>query len=175
MKKTILFVAAVVLLMSVGNTAFARIDREMTYRASMVWNSAVRFVRVDQRYEVVERDKEAGYLLFKFEDNGRKYHASLELIPIEKNNKRLLKLSLRIEGMPRYIEMMLLDRFEKKLREEYGSPPKAELVVQPSNVIESVKNSGSDNKGAAGAGGKAGDEEDLEVDQQDLDDSVEGD
>ncbi len=161
------------LVMTATSNVEAKTARDLTYRSSQIWRSAVRFLRVDQNFKVLEKDRDAGYLLFEYADAGKTYSASMEMIPLVRNEKRYVRASIRIESMPSYVEAVLIDRFLRKLKEEYGIQPPARVV--PGAAPESV--TGSQGSAAADAA-KKGDEEneeDLEVTEEDLEDSVEED
>ena len=173
MKHLSISIIMAALVMTMTFSVEAKTSRDLTYRSSLVWRSAVRFLRVDQNFRVLEKDKDAGYLLFEYTDAGRKYSASMEMIPLVRNEKRYVRASIRIEAMPSYVEVVLIDRFLRKLKEEYGVQPPARVVVKATPDPDT----GSQDSEAADAA-KKGDvenEEDLEVTEEDLEDSVEED
>ena len=47
------------LVLSVALSAEAKTTRDLTYRSDQIWNSAIRFLRVDLKYPILEKDKEA--------------------------------------------------------------------------------------------------------------------
>ncbi len=170
MKHLSILVIVVALVMTATSDVEAKTVRDLTYRSSQIWRSAVRFLRVDQNFKVLEKDKDAGYLLFEYADAGKTYSASMEMIPLVKNEKRYVRASIKIEAMPSYVEVVLIDRFLRKLKEEYGVQPPARVVIEapPGSLA------GSDGSGAADATQK-GDvekEEDLEVTEEDLEDGA---
>lgn len=103
-------------------SASARKQGEVRYSFEQVWNAALRMVRVDLRLPVTDRDPEAGYLLFDYIDHDKRYAGSIELVRTERDRRPLIKVVVQVQGMPAYVEQMLLDRLERKLREEYGEP-----------------------------------------------------
>lgn len=167
------FVAAALVFCAVSS-ADARSERRLTYRATQVWSSAVRFLRVDLGYKILEKDKETGYLLFEYSDRGRAYQASLELIPVVDEGRKLVRARLKIEAMPTYVESVLLDKFLRKLRSEYGDPPPAELVTETA-AQAAAPSGGQDGKSPASGDKDPRDEEDIEIDEEDLEDSAEED
>jgi hypothetical protein len=171
MRRVALFVIVALIGTAVCGIAEARSERRLTYRASQVWSSAVRFLRVDLGYKIVEKDKETGYLLFEYRDSGRAHQAALELIPAVHEGYRIVRARVRIEGMPSYVEAVLLDKFLRKLKAEYGEPPPAEKIVDKAKQQQGDKSAGGGGEGAA-KDGEPEDEEDLEVDEEDLEDSV---
>ncbi|MFO8074254.1 MAG: hypothetical protein R6V85_20525 [Polyangia bacterium] len=173
MKRSILIVFVVLASLAASAAARADTDRKLTYRASQIWNSAVRFLRVDQGFEVLEKDDTAGYLLFEYEDRGRTYSASMEVVPLVYEGRELVRVRLRVSGMPSYVEVMLLDKFQSKLKDEYGRPPAARLVEVA--VAQKSNARSKSGHGSATGGEQAENEGDLEVDEQDLEGSSEKD
>jgi hypothetical protein len=101
----------------------ARADGELPYPPAQVWNAAVRLIRVDLGFEVTERDEAAGFLLFTYADNGRTSPGSMEMVRVG-GEARPTKVIFALRDMPRYHELNLLDRLSRKLREDYGDPPR---------------------------------------------------
>ena len=162
MKHFSISIIVAALVMTATSGVEAKTDRDLTYRSSLIWRSAVRFLRVDQNFKVLEKDKEAGYLLFEYTDAGKTYSASMEMVPMVKNKKRYVRASIRIDAMPSYVETVLIDRFLRKLKEEYGVQPPARMVVEA--TPESIQD--SDGSGASDAAHKG------DVENEDLEDSV---
>lgn len=113
---------AVALAFSPGE-ADARAEGDVPYPPAQVWNAALRMIRVDLGFEVLERDEAAGYVLFTYDDNGRKSPGSMELVRVA-GDGRPTKVVFQIRDMPRYHELNLVERLSRKLRGEYGDPPR---------------------------------------------------
>jgi hypothetical protein len=111
--------------------ASARKQTDLRYPFDQVWNAALRLVRVDMRMPVTDRDPEAGYVLFEYLDNGKHYPGSLELVRGERDARPLTKTVVQVQGMPGYVEQMLLDKLQRKLREEFGEPLEPAKPVKP--------------------------------------------
>jgi hypothetical protein len=114
----------------------ARKQGEYRYPFDRVWNTALRMVRVDMRLPVTDRDAEAGYLLFDYMDHGRRFPGSIELVKRERNDQPVITAVIQVQGMPSYVEQMMLDKLEKKLKDEVGEPlepkkPPAEKPKEP--------------------------------------------
>ena len=124
------FVAAAVLAHS---TARAKKTEDFRHSYEQVWGAAIRLIRVDQGYPIKDRDQGVGYFLFDYEDDGRMYPGSVELVRIEDQGGGPIRVVIQIPAMPSYIERMLLDKLEKKLVHEYGEPaPPAPTPKKPS-------------------------------------------
>lgn len=103
--------------------ARAASKRVVHYTFEQVWPAALRFLRLDEGCEIVERDMEAGYVIFDLEQKDKKFRGALEIIRIDdQDGKPTVRLIMRIDNQPNYTEAGLLRRFESKLRNELGEP-----------------------------------------------------
>ena len=79
-------------------------------------------LRVDNGFQITERDPEAAYILFEYqhpESGTRVTPGAIELIPRANQVTVLVKLT----KMPRYHEEVLASSLRRKLEAEYGEPP----------------------------------------------------
>ncbi len=116
--------------------ANARLQTEYRYNFEQVWNAALRMVRVDLRLPISDKDADTGYLLFDYIDHGKAFPGSIELVRGERERRAVTKVVVQVQGMPAYVEQMLVDRLARKLRDEYGEPlappkPAPEKPVAP--------------------------------------------
>jgi hypothetical protein len=105
--------------------ASAKSSFESAYGFDRTWNAGMRLVRVDLGLKVAEKDEGAGYLLFDYvsSEGGRKpVPGSMEFIRSKDGHVRVI---VQIPKMPGYHEQVLVDSLARKLRSEYGDPPKA--------------------------------------------------
>lgn len=112
---------ALVLGVLVPRGAAAVVRTQSDYPFDQVWNAAIRLVRVDLGFEVVERDPEGGFVLFKYRGDAGTFNASLEIVRPAPGAK--VGIVIQVPEMPRYTELWLLDRLNRKMRDEYGAPP----------------------------------------------------
>lgn len=117
------------LLASAG--AEARVEADSDYSKAQTYNAALRYVRVDLGYEIVEKDPDVGYVLFRYEPPGRKNNPANGSIEIIESKERV-KFVVQLPQMPTYHETVLRDGLLKKLRAEYGEPPKRKRPEAPS-------------------------------------------
>jgi len=115
-------------LLALGSTAEeaeARVDGSSAYSKAQTYSGALRYVRVDLGYEVVEKDPDAAYLIFKYAAPGQSKSSpvtgTLEVIEAA----GAVRLFVSLPRMPEYHERVFRDGLLKKLREEYGTPPPA--------------------------------------------------
>jgi len=107
------------LLMTVG--ASARVEARSDYTKTQTFSAALRYLRVDLGYEVVEKDPDAGYLLFRYAVPGRRDATSGNIEIVE--TKGDVRVFVQLPEMPEYHERVLRDGLLKKLHDEYGAPP----------------------------------------------------
>jgi hypothetical protein len=104
--------------------AAARKQDDLRYRVEQVWTAAVRLLRVDLKLAVTDRDQEGGYVMFDYVANGKHHAGSIELVAQPDAPAVTTTVVVQVQGMPSYVEQMILDRLEKKLRTEVGPPAK---------------------------------------------------
>jgi hypothetical protein len=116
-----------------ASPALARKQRELPHRIDQVWSAALRMIRVDLQMAVTDRDQEGGYVLFEYVANGKRFPGSIELVQQAKGARPTTVVVAQVRGQPSYVEVMLLDRLEKKLVEEIGIPaaPPKEVPKPP--------------------------------------------
>ncbi len=103
--------------------AFGRSHRDLAYQRTIIWNSVVRLLRVDLGFDLVERDQEAGYVLFRYVEGPRSHPGSLELVDRSlPDGRQGVRVVVSVPAMPTYIEQHIIDRLRRKLLEEIGPP-----------------------------------------------------
>src|SRR5688572_32966841 len=117
-----LLVPSVLGLFLFGLPALARVEAESGYTKAQTYNAALRYLRVDLGYEVVEKDPDAAYLIFRYAPNRATKDPPTGTVEIVATDSRV-KVFVQIPRMPEYHERVLRDGLLKKLREEYGVPP----------------------------------------------------
>jgi hypothetical protein len=126
-----LAVAAAIVL--TGEPATAKTSYDSGYGFERTWNAALRMVRVDMGLKVTEKDDTTGYLLFDYKspEGGHKpTGGSLEFIR-SKEPDSPVRVVVQLPSMPRYHEQMMVDTLVKKMRAEYGDPPKRTPAPPP--------------------------------------------
>ncbi|MBW2461384.1 MAG: hypothetical protein JRH11_07040 [Deltaproteobacteria bacterium] len=105
------------------NSAQARKETDHRYHYEQVWSAAVRLVRVDLRYPIEDQDASIGYVLFQYQNRGRAHPGSIELVRTQIDGVEYVRTVVQIPSMPSYVEQIILDRLDRKLRAEFGAPP----------------------------------------------------
>lgn len=116
-------------LSALSSQAIAKTTRTFDYKLSTVWATTIRYIRVDNSFQIVDKDVDTGYILFVYPGtNGMKdSHASIEMVPVtESDGKNRVRLQLNIAQQPTYIEVDFLDKLDRKLVEEQGKPSSPE-------------------------------------------------
>jgi hypothetical protein len=102
--------------------AAGRVDASSPYTKAQTYSGALRYVRVGLGYEVVEKDPDAAYLIFKYTPPGAAKDGTVTgtLEVVEASGG--VRLFVNLPRMPEYHERLLRDGLLKKLRDEYGAP-----------------------------------------------------
>jgi hypothetical protein len=117
--------ASLVLIVALGTTSFARSEKTLAYTRDAVWPTAVRFLVVDEHVKVIDKDPDAGYVLFELKDDGHTFRGSLEVMTVMRDKRTSVRFVLQIEDRPDWMEVGMLQRLERKLRSELGTPAPA--------------------------------------------------
>ncbi len=108
-----------------ASDALARSEKTLAYPRDQVWPTAVRFLVVDEHVKVIDKDPDAGYVTFELKDDGKVFRGSLEVVTVEREQRKAVKFVLQIEDRPDWLEIAMLSRLERKLRAELGAPAPA--------------------------------------------------
>ena len=129
--------------------ADARVDAGSSYTKAQTYSGALRYVRVDLGYEVVEKDPDAAYLIFKYSAPGAAKNSpvtgTLEVIEATGG----VRLFVNLPRMPEYYERVFRDGLMKKLHDEYGTP--AAGAKKPAEKPPAEKPPGAPDKPAEGS------------------------
>jgi hypothetical protein len=123
-------VLAVIVAVLLAASAEARVEADSDYTKAQTYSAALRYLRVDLGYEVVEKDPDAAYLIFRYTHTGQNKRPTNGTIEVVETRGRV-KLLVQIPEMPEYHERVLRDGLLKKLRLEYGEPPAKPPVTPP--------------------------------------------
>jgi hypothetical protein len=124
--------ASVLLVLALAATpAAARSEKTLGYARDQVWPTAVRFIVVDEHAKVLDKDADAGYVLFEIKDEGKTYRGSLELASVTVDGRTSVRFVVQLDDRPSWLEVAMLQRLERKLRSELGAPPNAKKPEPP--------------------------------------------
>lgn len=102
------------------------------YSFEQTFGTSLRFIRVDMGFRVIEKDKDAGFILFDYtspESGNKAVPGSLELVETSKG----VQVTAQIPAMPQYHEQMVIDQLAKKLETEHGRPISRKEKEKPSD------------------------------------------
>lgn len=100
-------------------------SRVLAYPMEFVWPTAMRFLRVDRGYTIVDRDPEAGFILFDFPigPEDRVGRGSVEIFATkDASGRTAASVQITTDGGPVHLPHALLDGLAEKLRRERGQP-----------------------------------------------------
>jgi hypothetical protein len=103
------------------HVASASTAYDSSHTFERTWNAAVRFIRVDRGYKLVEKDDATGYLLFEYTSAESGSKASLGSMELVRANQDV-RVMVQLKELPSYHEQALISAFSAKLRAEYGEP-----------------------------------------------------
>lgn len=116
--------AIAVAVLAAAGAAEAKTERSASYSFEVVWPTAVRHLRVDEGFTIVEKDPDVGYVVFEVKEEGKAFSGTLEVVrQKDQAGRPAVRLVLRIGDRPAYMEAGVLDRMLAKLRKEHGDPP----------------------------------------------------
>jgi hypothetical protein len=107
-------------------------SRVLAYPMEFVWPTAMRYLRVDRGYAIVDRDADAGFILFDFPigPEDRTGRGSVEIFATkDASGRAAASVQITTDGGPVHLPHALLDGLAEKLRRERGqpaAPPRAE-------------------------------------------------
>ncbi|MEM6996196.1 MAG: hypothetical protein AAF721_37160 [Myxococcota bacterium] len=114
-------------------------DRTLSYPLAQVWPATLRYLRVDRGYTLVDRDAEAGYVLFDFplgrpgDSSGGVARGSIEMFATEDMSGRpSVRIQISTEGGPSHLPHALAEGLAGKLRDERGAPAPPPKKTRPS-------------------------------------------
>ena len=99
-------------------------ERVLSYPFSQVWPTAIRYLRVDQHYKLSDKDKKAGFILFRYPvESEVEGEGSIELIEIVDAAKRpSVKIIVRMSHGPHHLAFTVAKGISDKIRKERGQP-----------------------------------------------------
>ncbi len=127
------------------------------YTFDQTYATAVRLIRVDMGFKILEKDKDLGYVMFEYtssESGNKVSNGSVELVETRNGTS----VSVQLPSMPHYHEQMIIDSLTKKLSEEYGAP------ANDKSKKDKSKDKGDKDKGGDKDKDKDGDSGDKDKD-----------
>ena len=105
--------------------------RTMSYPLEQAWPSALRYLRVDRGFSLVDRDREAGFILFDFPVGSGSGRGAVEMFVTEDMSGRpSVRVVVSTHAGPSHLPHAIAEGLATKLREEHG-PPAAPPGAEP--------------------------------------------
>lgn len=137
----------IALLLALPAAALARSEgRTLGYPRDHVWSTTVRFLVVDEKAKVIEKDPDAGYVLFEIKEDGKSYRGSLEIITVMTDGRPSIKFAIHVHDRPLWREAGMVERLERKVRTELGAPPPAPKKEPPKDEPKARDDKPKDDK-----------------------------
>lgn len=99
----------------------ARTEETTPYSKTQAYNGALRFLRVEQELDVIEKDADLGYMLFEYPTGMGEEKTTGSVEVIEREDEVLVVV--QISQLPSHHESRLVGALLKKLEADYGTPP----------------------------------------------------
>lgn len=98
--------------------------RMLSYPIDQVWPTAIRYLRIDRGFEITDRDRDAGYLLFEFPlEEKRIGSGSVEMFEaVDAAGRASVSISVNTGAGPVHLPNSILDGIAAKVRAERGQP-----------------------------------------------------
>jgi hypothetical protein len=98
--------------------------RMLSYPIDHVWPTAIRYLRIDRGFEITDRDRDAGYLLFEFPlEEKRIGSGSVEMFEaVDASGRPSVSISVNTGAGPVHLPNSILDGIAAKVRAERGQP-----------------------------------------------------
>ncbi len=110
-----------------ASKASARVEERLAYTKNQSYQAALRYLRVDHGYTIVEKDQESGYLLFEYPKRESGFtQGSIQVI----ERDEAVAVIVQLPTLPSYHERLLIEGLLKKIREDYGAPPQKKRVEE---------------------------------------------
>jgi hypothetical protein len=87
-----------------GGPAGARVEAESGYSKAQTYSGALRYLRVDLGYEVLEKDPDAAYLVFRYLPPGQPKGATTGTVEVVDRGDNI-RVFVRLPSMPEYHEV----------------------------------------------------------------------
>lgn len=145
--RVVLIGASAGLALFTSQVVHAEASDRVGYSQKQVYSAAVRYLRIELRYEITERDPDAAYLLFEYLPMGQKTprFGAVEVVKLQQG----VRLVVRLPDQPSYQESMLRDGLLKKLVSDYGDLPEPSRENPPVKPPDGPSKPAGDRTGTA--------------------------
>ena len=99
--------------------AHARAASDLPYTVADAFSTALRFVRIDRGCKITDKDGESAFVTFECVEDEKTRRGSLEIF----KSGGGVRVQVTLGDDPHYLELRFLELYERKLRDERGTPP----------------------------------------------------
>ena len=138
MKHAVVVLLLLDLALTWNANAYARARADLPYGVDEAFSTAVRFVRIDKGCKVTDKDAQAAFVTFECNDDGRVKRGSMELFKVADGVRAQITLGDDTHGM----ELRWLELYERKLRDERGTPAPARPAPAPVSHDKTPRDAG---------------------------------
>ena len=68
---------------ALASSAAAKTERSTYHRFDKVWSTAIRHLAIGEKFKILERDAETGYVTFEMSDKDKVYQGALEVVKVD--------------------------------------------------------------------------------------------
>lgn len=122
--------------------SWSRTEETTPYTKTQAYNGALRFLRIEQEFEVIERDPDLGYVLFQYPTGVEDQTTTGSVEVVERDDEVLVVV--QISKLPAHHESRLVGALLKKLEADYGAPRARVKEKPPKKAPESEEPKGED-------------------------------
>jgi len=134
--------AVSLVLLSWAALSWSRTEETTPYTKTQAYNGALRFLRIEQEFEVIERDPDLGYVLFQYPTGVDDQTTTGSVEVVERDEEVLVVV--QISKLPAHHESRLVGALLKKLEADYGAPKARVKDKPPKKAPESEPDEDSD-------------------------------
>ncbi len=118
-------------------------SRVLPYPVEQVWGAAIRYLRVDRDYAIVDRDPDTGYIVFEIPLGEVRGRGALEAFSTTDPSGRVsTQIQISTEAGPTHLPHTLIEGIAKKVRGERGQAPSAPAPKPPASPPKKDENDG---------------------------------
>ena len=122
MSRRILVAVLIVLMLSVSLPVSAKIREVIKEDYDVLWSAAVRLIRVDKDWVLTDKDKDTGFIIFRYRAKPtNESRATIEILADKSDSKKTglrWVVQVSIPAVSSIEERMLISDLKSKLREE---------------------------------------------------------
>lgn len=101
-----------------GSSVRAATERRFDITSEKLWDALVKSIAVDLNYEIVQKDRDVGFVLFRKAGSTVEKPYSAEVIKGDEKKGDKPRVRINLADRPLYEEILVLDRLTTRVRED---------------------------------------------------------